>query len=58
MTTNEMKRFREGGEYWWEYVALNGYSFKPNAAGLRKLSRNLDISVSHLRQCINFYLEA
>ena len=58
MTTNEMKRFREGGEYWLEYVALNGYSFEPNAVGLRKLSRHLDISVSHLRRCISFYLEA
>lgn len=58
MTIEEMKFFREGSEYWLQYVVLNGYAFEPNAAGLRKLSRHLDIPVSHLRRRINFYLEA
>jgi hypothetical protein len=47
----------EGRDYWGQYVRLNGYAFQPNVEGLKKLSRNIDISISRLRHCITIYLE-
>ena len=58
MTVDQSKLAGEGCGYWAQYVRLNGYSFSPNTKGLRVLSRNLDISISHLSKCINAYLES
>src|SRR3990167_9393505 len=58
MTHAERKQAREGQDYWWQYVRLNGYAFEPKNAGLKRLSRNLDVSVTHLRKCIHAYLSA
>lgn len=58
MTTVKMKFAKEGRDYWQQYVMLNGYAFRPTEDGLKKLSRNLDLNVPHLRKCINAYLEA
>jgi hypothetical protein len=58
MTTEQMKYAKEGRDYWQQYVAVNGYAFRPTEDGLKKLSRNLDLNVPYLRKCINAYLEA
>ena len=58
MTIQKRKEFTEGRDYWYEYVRINGYAFEPTDIGLKKLSRELDISVSHLRRRINTFLEA
>ena len=50
--------FSEGHDYWLQYGRLNGYTFRPTSEGLKKLSRNLDVNIPHLRKCINVYLEA
>jgi len=52
------KKFYLGRDYWFEYVRVNGYSFEPNQMGLKKLARLLDLTVPHVRECINVYLEA
>jgi hypothetical protein len=52
------RRFAQGRDYWWQYTKLNGYAFEPNGEGLKKLSRNLDLNIPHLRKCINAFLEA
>jgi len=56
MTLEETKLACEGRDYWQQYVFLNGYAFSPSVTGLQALSRNLDITVKHLRKCINLYL--
>lgn len=58
MTTEQMKLAKEGRDYWQQYVNLTGYAFRPSEEGLKKLSRNLDLNVSHLRKCISAYLNA
>ncbi len=58
MTLDKMKLCNEGREYWLQYVRLNGYAFRPTLEGLAHLSRNLDITVRRLAQCITAYLEA
>ena len=58
MTMDQRKLANEGRDYWMQYVRLNGYAFRPNAKGLKVLSRNIDISVTHLSRCITAYLEA
>lgn len=58
MTTDQMKYAKEGRDYWQQYVTVNGYAFSPTEDGLKKLSRNLDLNVPHLRKCINAYLSA
>jgi hypothetical protein len=58
MTTEQMKYAKEGRGYWQQYVAVNGYAFSPTEAGLRNLSRNLDLNIPHLLKCINAYLSA
>ena len=50
--------FNLGKDYWQQYVNLNGYAWEPNATGLSKLSKNLDLNVSHLSKCITAYLLA
>lgn len=50
--------FLLGESYWLQYVKLNGYSFEPTQKGLEKLSRNLDLNIPHLREYINYFLEA
>jgi hypothetical protein len=57
MTTEQMKYAKEGRDYWQQYVSINGYAFEPNEAGLKKLSKNLDLNRPYLRKCINAYLE-
>ena len=58
MTTNEAKYFYLGKSYWNQYTLLNGYAFKPAIHGLKKLSKNLDLNIPHLKKCINAFLEA
>jgi hypothetical protein len=58
MTLEQRNHANMGRDYWFQYVRLNGYAFKPSEEGLKKLSRNLDLNVPHLRKCINAYLEA
>jgi hypothetical protein len=58
MTLEQTKLFYLGRDYWNQYVFLNGYAFRASDKGLRSLSRNLDLSIGHLRKCINVYLEA
>ena len=58
MTTEDMKYAKEGRDLWAEYVRVNGYAFEPIEAGLKKLSRLLDLNIAYIRKCINKYLEA
>ena len=58
MTIEKGKKFYLGKSYWNQYVYLNGYSFNPTDKGLKKLSKNLDLNIPHLRECINIFLEA
>lgn len=58
MTFEQRKYAKEGRDYWLQYVSINGYSFSPKEDGLKKLSRNLDLNIPHLRKCINAYLSA
>lgn len=58
MTTQEMKQAKLGRDYWGQYVRLNGFAMEPTTEGLRKLSRNLDLTIAHLRRCIHAYLAA
>ena len=58
MTIEQTKKFYLGKDYWNQYVFLNGYSWEPTNSGLKKLSKNLDVNMPHLRECINTYLEA
>lgn len=58
MTISQRKIAEEGRYYWMMYVQINGYAFRPNAKGLNKLSRNLDLTQAHLARCITAYLEA
>ena len=60
MLVNDDKRrwFAEGRDYWYQYQQLNGYAFRPNDEGLRKLSHNLDLNIPWLRKCINIFLES
>ena len=57
MTIEEMKKVRLGRHYWQEYVNVNGYAFAPSSKGIVKLSRLLDLTQTHIRQCINAYLD-
>ena len=58
MTQAQRDLAKNGQDYWFQYTRLNGYAFEPTSDGLAKLSRNLDLNVPHLRECINAYLEA
>ncbi len=49
--------WREGRDYWYQYIKLNGYSWQQNQTGLEKLSKNIDINIKHLQKYINYYLE-
>lgn len=57
MLIEERKTWSEGKSLWYEYVNLNGYSFKPNDDGLKKLSKMLDLNIDYLRKRITFYLD-
>jgi hypothetical protein len=48
--------FEEGRYLWIEYENLNGYAFRPNEEGLKRLSRLLDLNVPYIRRCINTFL--
>jgi len=50
--------FYEGKDLWYEYIRVNGYSFRPNNEGLKKLSKLLDLNIPHIKKCINVFLEA
>jgi len=58
MTLNQRKLAEEGRGYWMVYVQINGYAFRPNKEGLRKLARNLDLNEPYLAKRITAYLEA
>jgi hypothetical protein len=58
MTTEETSLCRLGRDYWMHYVKLNGYAREPNEEGLKKISKDLDLNIPHIRHCINLYLEA
>lgn len=58
MTTAMMQKARLGKSYWQEYVRLNGYAFSPTRAGIAKLARLLDLTQSHVRECVHLYLDA
>jgi hypothetical protein len=57
MTIEQSRKWGLGQSYWLEYVRMNGYAVEANKDGLRKLSKNLDLNILHLRECINLYLE-
>lgn len=52
------EQFEMGRSLWLEYERVNGFDFSPKPAGLKKLSRLLDLNVSYLRKMINGFLEA
>jgi len=56
--TNKRKLFSDGHDLWYEYIRVNGYSWTFNNAGLKKLSRSLDLNIPYLRKRINAFLEA
>jgi hypothetical protein len=56
MTTNERKLWNEGKDLWFEYVNVNGYSSTFTQQGLKKLSKQLDLAVSFIRERLNIYL--
>jgi len=56
VTDYKRRQFVEGRDYWYQYLSINGYASKPNDDGLRKLSRNIDIAVPHLSECIHIFL--
>lgn len=58
MTTQMMMKARLGRGYWFEYVRVNGYAFRPTQAGIAKLSRRLDLTRAHISECIQSYLDA
>ena len=53
----QVKEFEEGRSLWIEYERVNGYAFRPNKEGLRKLSRLLDLKVSYIEKRIYQFLE-
>lgn len=57
MTIEERKMANEGRDLWNEYISINGYSFKPNKEGLKKLSRLLDLEINYIQKRINLFLE-
>jgi len=58
MVVADRRKLVEGRDYWYQYIKINGYAKRPNEAGLRKLSHDIDINTPHLRKCINIFLEA
>lgn len=56
MTINERTLWNEGKDLWFEYVNVNGYSFTFTQKGLKKLSKQLDLKVSFIRERLNIYL--
>jgi hypothetical protein len=55
---NKRRMFAEGRSLWYQYLQVNGYAFRPNDEGLKKLSHNLDLNVPYIRKHINAFLEA
>ncbi len=49
------RRKTAGCRYYLQYLAVNGHGH-PTPAGLRRLSRHLDLSTAFLRQRIRNYL--
>jgi len=58
MTTQQTKLAGLGRGYWHEYTRTNGYSFRPTAKGTARLARQLDLTASHIGECITLYLDA
>jgi hypothetical protein len=58
MTLTETHNAREGRDLWLYYVKINGYSFRPNDEGLKKIARLLDLTPAYIQNRINTYLEA
>ena len=57
MTIEEHRFFCEGRNYWWEYININGVSFRPNDKGIRKLAKQINVDAKYIRKCINTFLD-
>jgi hypothetical protein len=57
MTIEQSKNWYLGQSFWLEYVRVNGYSFEAKKDGLLKVSKNLDLNIRHLKECIIFFSE-
>lgn len=58
MTIQSNKLFIEGRSLWQEYLNLNDYSFEPTEDGLKKLSEELKLTKSYIRERIYRFLSA
>lgn len=58
MTQAGRDKWHEGRRLWFEYVAINGYSFTFNDAGIRKLSKHLDLEEKYIRERLMVYMES
>ena len=56
MTIEENTLWTEGRGLWYEYVHVNGYSWEPCMAGLKKLASLLDLTVAYISKRIWIYL--
>ena len=57
MTIEKAKLWYEGKQLWYEYINVNGYSFKFTDEGIAKLSRLLDLRASYIKQRICIFLD-
>ena len=57
MTSEARDLWYDGKNMWFEYVAVNGYTFYPDKAGIKKLARNLDLKPEYVSKRIWTYLE-
>jgi hypothetical protein len=57
-TISKKSDFEKGRNDWHEYVQLNGYAFRPNNDGLKKLAAKTGRKKSDLAKSINTFLEA
>lgn len=56
MTTDKMRLWYQGRDFWYQYLKLNDFSVEPTEKGLKVLSKNLDVNVPWLRKCIHLFL--
>lgn len=57
MTIEQRKLWSEGQRLWQEYINVNGYSFTFNDAGIRKLSKILDLNQKYIKERLTIYLD-
>ena len=50
-------KFYLGRDYFFEYIRLTGKAKRPDKEGWEKLSRDLDLSIPHLKEHVDFYLQ-